>query len=124
MKAVVVREYGDISKLLYEEAELPKPGAGEIRVRMRATSINPLDWKMRSGAAKEQFLIDFPGILGVDLSGEVDEAGSDVEGLRKGLRVMAKANGTYAQYAVAKAEVLTPIPDALSFEAAAAVANR
>ena len=43
MKAVVVHGYGDVSELLYEEDDMPEPGAGEVRVRMRATSINPVD---------------------------------------------------------------------------------
>ncbi len=121
MKAVVLHAYGDVSELRYEEEDLPEPGAGEVRVRMRATSINPVDWKLRTGAEKDRFPLDLPEILGVDLSGEVDEAGPGVDGFAKGMRVMGKANGTYAQYTVAKADTLSPIPEALSFEQAAAL---
>ena len=121
MKAVVLHAYGDVSELSYEDDDLPEVGPGEVRVRMRATSINPVDWKIRSGAAKELFPLDLPEILGRDLAGEVDEAGAGVTGFAKGMRVMGLANGTYAEYTTAKADVLAPIPDALSFEQAAAL---
>ncbi len=121
MKAVVMHGYGDVTELKYEEDDLPEIGAGEVRVRMRATSINPVDWKIRSGAEKEMFPLDLPEILGRDLAGEVDEAGAGVDGFAKGMRVMGLANGTYAEYTTAKADVLAPIPDALSFEQAGAL---
>ena len=121
MKAVILHAYGDVSELSYEDDDIPEPGAGEVRVRMRATSINPVDWKIRSGEAKERFPLDLPEILGIDLAGEVDQAGEGVTGFPKGMRVMAKANGTYAEYTVAKADTLAPIPDALSFEQAGAL---
>jgi NADPH:quinone reductase-like Zn-dependent oxidoreductase len=92
-----------------------------VLVEVRATSINPIDVKIRSGAAKARFSIEFPAILGRDLSGEVAETGRNVQGFPKGMRVMALANGTYAEYTVAKADVLAPIPDALSFEQAGAL---
>ncbi len=122
MNAVILHAYGDVSQLSYEtDEDLPEIGAGEVRVRLRATSINPVDWKIRAGAAKDRFPLDLPEILGVDLAGEVDQAASGVEGFPPGMRVMAKANGTYAQYTTAKADVLAPIPEALSFEQAGAL---
>ena len=121
MKAVVLHEYGDVEQLRYEDAELPPVGENEVRVRMRATSINPVDWKIRSGSAKDRFPLELPEILGRDLAGEVDEAGPSVVGFAKGMRVMGMANGTYAEYTTAKADVLAPIPDAMSFEQAAAL---
>ena len=122
MKAVILHEYGDVSKLSYEtDEDLPEPGQGEVRVRIRATSINPVDYKIRSGAEKDRFPLELPEILGVDLAGEVDKVGPGVTDWQPGARVMAKANGTYAEYTVAKADVLAPIPDALSFEQAAAL---
>ena len=69
MKAVIVRAYGDATELQYGEATQPDVKAGEVLVRVRSTSINPLDWKRRSGAAKEQFPMHFPEILGVDIPG-------------------------------------------------------
>ncbi len=121
MKAVVLHEYGEVDQLRYEDAELPPVGENEVRVSMRATSINPVDWKIRSGSAKDRFPLELPEILGRDLAGEVDEAGSAVAGFAKGMRVMGMANGTYAEYTTAKADVLAPIPDSMSFEQAAAL---
>lgn len=121
MKAVLLYEYGDASRLRYEDVEIPACGDNEVLVRVKATSINPVDWKIRSGAAKERFPQDFPTILGRDLAGEVEACGRTVSGLPKGMRVMALANGTYAEYTVAKADVLSPIPDSLTFEQAAAL---
>ena len=121
MKAALLYSYGDPSQLRYEETAMPKYGDKEVLVRVHATSINPIDVKIRSGAAKSRFSIEFPAILGRDLSGEVVETGRNVQGFPKGMRVMALANGTYAEYTVAKADVLAPIPDALSFEQAGAL---
>lgn len=121
MKAAVLHEYGDAGKLRYEDTDVPPFGDNEVLVRVRATSINPIDYKLRSGAAKARFPVDFPAILGRDLSGEVVDFGRNVTGFPKGMRVMALANGTYAEYTVAKADTLAPIPEALSFEEAAAL---
>ncbi len=121
MKAVLLYGYGDANQLRYEDTDIPEYGDKEVLVRMRATSINPIDWKIRSGAAKARMPVDFPAILGRDLAGEVAETGRDVTGFPKGMRVMGMANGTYAEYTVAKADVLAPIPDALDFEHAAAL---
>jgi NADPH:quinone reductase-like Zn-dependent oxidoreductase len=121
MKAVLLHEYGDASRLRYEDTDMPEYGDNEVLVRVRATSINPVDWKIRSGAAKARMPVEFPAILGRDLSGEVEAWGRSVTGFPKGMRVMALANGTYAEYTVAKADVLAPIPDALTFEQAAAL---
>lgn len=121
MKVVVLYEFGDVNQLRYEDADQPPVGDKEVLVRVRATSINPVDWKIRSGAARSHMDIELPTILGRDLSGEVVQAGPGVVGFEKGMRVMGLANGTYAEFTTAKADVLSPIPDALSFEQAAAL---
>lgn len=121
MKAIVLHQYGGPEQLRYEDSDRPEFGDNEVLVRVKATSVNPVDFKIRSGAAKARMPVDFPAILGRDLSGEVVEAGRSVQGFPKGMRVMALANGTYAEYTVARADVLAPIPDALSFEQAAAL---
>ncbi|MGA8528603.1 MAG: NADP-dependent oxidoreductase [Acidobacteriaceae bacterium] len=122
MKAVVLYEYGDVNKLQFEN-DRPEPpfGPGEVRVRVRATSINPVDWKIRSGAARSRIPVDLPAILGRDLAGEVADVGRDVTGFPKGMRVMGLARGTYAEFTTVKADILCPIPDRLSFEHAAAL---
>jgi NADPH:quinone reductase-like Zn-dependent oxidoreductase len=121
MKAVLLYEYGGPEKLRYEDTDVPDYGDNEVLVRVRATSLNPVDWKIRSGAARARMPVEFPAILGRDLSGEVVAAGRNVSGFPKGMRVMALANGTYAECTVAKADTLAPIPDALSFEKAASL---
>jgi NADPH:quinone reductase-like Zn-dependent oxidoreductase len=121
MKAVLLYAYGDPGQLRYEDTDMPKYGDDEVLVKVRATSINPIDLKMRSGAAKARMPLEFPAILGRDLCGEVSETGRGVTGFPNGMRVMALAHRTYAEYTVAKADVLSPIPDALNFEQAAAL---
>ena len=119
MKGVLLYAYGDPAQLRYEETDMPQYGDNEVLVKVHATSVNPIDLKLRSGAAKSRMPLTLPAILGRDLSGEVAEAGRSVTGFPKGMRVIALANRTYAEYTVAKADVLAPIPEALSFEQAA-----
>ena len=121
MKAVLLYEYGGAENLRYEDTDQPAIGDDEVLVRVRATSINPVDFKLRSGEMRAYMPLDFPAVLGRDLAGEVVSSGKDVSGFNKGMRVMALANGTYAECTVAKADVLAPIPDALSFQQAAAL---
>ena len=121
MKAVVLHEYGPPSKLKYEDFPDPKPGPGEVLVAVRAASLNPIDWKMRSGAAKDHFPVTFPAILGRDVAGVVRELGEGVKDFAVGDRVFALAWGTYAELCVVKAEVLAKIPDGLEMTVAAAV---
>ena len=121
MRAVLLHEYGDVNQLRYEEAEMPKFGAQEVLVKVRATSVNPIDWKIRSGEARARMPINLPTILGRDLAGEIVDIGSDVKGLSKGMRVMGLTNRTYAEFTSAKAEDLAPIPESISFEQAAAL---
>ena len=121
MKAVIVREYGDVNELQYKETEQPQVAAGEVLVRIRATSVNPLDWKMRSGEAKEQFPMHFPQVLGVDIAGDVEQAGPGVTGFQKGMRVMAMGKSSYAQLAAVSSAALAVMPDELSYEKAGAL---
>ena len=110
MKAIVLHAYGGPEQLRYEDTDVPQFGDNEVLVRVRATSVNPIDYKLRSGAAKARMPVEFPAILGRDLAGEVVDTGRNVLGFSKGMRVMALANGTYAECTVAKADVLAPIP--------------
>jgi NADPH:quinone reductase-like Zn-dependent oxidoreductase len=121
MKAVVLHEYGPPSKLKYEDFPDPKPGPGEVLVAVRGASLNPVDWKMRSGAAKDHFPVTFPAVLGRDAAGVVRELGEGVEGFAVGDRVFALAWATYAELCVIKASDLAKIPEGLDMTAAAAV---
>ena len=121
MKAVVIHEYGGPEKLKYEDFEDPTAGEGEVLVRVAATSINPIDWKMRSGLAQARFPIDFPGILGRDLSGTIRSIGPGVTGFEPGDQVFALVEKTYAELCVVKASNLAKIPEGLEIVAAAAL---
>ncbi len=121
MKAIVLHEYGGPSKLHYEDFEDPKPGPGEVRVRVLAVSVNPVDWKMRSGEAKEKFPVQFPGILGRDVAGVVESLGEGVEGFHEGDRVFALAHRTYAELCVVKATDLAHLPQGLEMTQGGAV---
>ncbi|HEV2577569.1 MAG TPA: NADP-dependent oxidoreductase [Acidobacteriaceae bacterium] len=121
MKAAVLQEYGPPSNLKYEDFPDPKPGPGEVLVAVRAASINPVDLKMRSGAAKERFPVTFPGILGRDAAGVVRALGEGVDQFAVGDRVFALAWGTYAELCVVKAADLAKVPDGVEMTTAAAV---
>ena len=121
MKAVRLHGYGGVDQLAYEEAETPEPQGGEVLVKVAATSINPIDWKLRSGQAKNLMSLIFPAILGRDVAGTVVKVGANVRNPGIGQRVMGLVNASYAEYLVAKAEHLTVIPDGVDFETAAAL---
>jgi NADPH:quinone reductase-like Zn-dependent oxidoreductase len=121
MKAIVLTAYGDIDKL--ELRDMPDPHArpDEIVVRMAGASINPIDLKMRSGAAKARYPVEFPGILGRDASGEVVELGKGVTAFSLGDRVLGLVHGAYAELVVAPAANWAKIPNGLDVVEAAAL---
>ena len=121
MKAAVLHEYGGPSKLKYEDLPDPIPGPGEVRVRVLAVSVNPVDWKMRSGEARERFPVEFPGVLGRDLAGMVESIGEGVTGFAEGDKVFALALHTYAELCVVKDADLAHLPDGLDMIAAGTV---
>jgi NADPH:quinone reductase-like Zn-dependent oxidoreductase len=121
MKAVVIDGFGGVDQLHIQNVDDPPVGRGEVLVRVRATSVNPVDLKIRNGSGAKRMGVELPAILGRDLAGEVVRTGDGVVGFSPGQRVMGVANGTYAEFATAKADVLAPIPDKLSFEQAAAL---
>src|SRR5580704_11425404 len=103
MKAVVLHEYGGPDKLIYEDLPDPVAAPDQLLVRLAATSVNPIDYKVRSGAMKNFFPLELPAILGRDLAGIVRAVGSKVSGFQPGDKVMALGNKTYAELAVVAA---------------------
>jgi NADPH:quinone reductase-like Zn-dependent oxidoreductase len=120
MKAVLLHDYGDVNQLSYEDAPIPEPISGEVLVKTIAISLNPIDWKLRRGDLRNMMPLEFPAILGRDLSGEVVALGDGVTSLKVGDRVFGLVNHAYAEYVACKAEDLARIPDNLDgIEAAA-----
>jgi NADPH:quinone reductase-like Zn-dependent oxidoreductase len=121
MKAVVLHEYGGPSNLKYEDVDDPVAGEGQVLVRVTASSVNPIDYKIRSGAMKAYMPLELPAILGRDISGIVREVGAGVTGFAPGDRVIALGNNAYAELAVVKAEDLAHVPEKLDLAEAAAL---
>ena len=121
MKAIVVHQYGGPEVLKFEDYPDPVPGSGEVLVRVAATSVNPLDYKRRAGLTKDFDPIQFPGLIGVDVSGTVVEIGPGVEGFSVGDQVFAMADNTYAELCVVNAAVLAKVPKGLDLIQAAAL---
>ncbi len=122
MKAVRIHEYGGPETLRYEE-DVPEPAVGPdtVLVETTATSVNPIDWKMRSGARQKDFPLDLPAILGRDVSGVVVAVGSDVRTCKPGDRVIALANATYATRVAMPSAIVTHLPDGVDPVDAAAI---
>lgn len=121
MKAVLMHGYGGVDQLTYEDAQVPEPAAGELLVKTSAVSINPIDWKLRRGDLKEMMPLEFPAILGRDLSGEVVALGQGTGGFKVGDRVFGLVNRSYAEYVVCKPVDLARLPDGLDAIDAAAL---
>jgi|1186.fasta_scaffold69273_1 NADPH:quinone reductase-like Zn-dependent oxidoreductase len=116
MRAVVVRETGDPDVLREEDIEAPKPDDGGVLIRVRAASVNPIDWKYRRGHAEKAL----PAVLGNDASGTVEA--SRAEGFSEGDEVFGMvASGGYAELAVASAAAIARKPAGVSHEQAAAI---
>lgn len=127
MKAAVLDSYGDSDRLIVREVPDPgPPGPGQVVVRARATSVNPLDWKLRKGSYRFVMPAKLPLILGVDVAGEVDAIGPEVTRFQPGDPVfggvdVVKQGGAYAELVLAREAALAPMPGVLSFEEAAAL---
>lgn len=118
MQAVVFDRYGGPDVLQVADVDEPHAGPGLIRVAVRASSVNPIDWKLRSGALAEVMPVELPKILGYDASGVVDEVGDGVEGVSPGDEVFGFGVGfAAAEYALLDDFALKPA--GLSFEEAA-----
>lgn len=119
-RAVVFTEYGGPEVLHVAELEAPLPGPGQVRVAVRAAGVNPIDWKIRSGAMA-QAARTFPVVPGVEMAGVVDRLGEGVTGFAVGDAVLGTAAGTYAELALARVTSITAKPAELPWEVAAAL---
>ncbi len=121
MKAIQMHGYGGVDQLRYEDVPTPTAGAGEVLVKLAATSVNPIDLKIRRGNLKGMLTLEFPVIPGRDLAGEVVAAGAGVSNFKPGQKVMALANKTYAEFVVVSSADLAAVPDGLEWQQAGAL---
>jgi NADPH:quinone reductase-like Zn-dependent oxidoreductase len=124
MKAVRFHEHGDSDVLRYEDVEQPVPGAGEVRLRVAATSFNPVDGGIRGGYLQGPFPVTLPHTPGIDVAGTVDALGDGVQSVAVGDAVVAflsmTADGAAAEYVITPADVLAPAPTGIPLADAAA----
>ncbi|MFB7445986.1 NADP-dependent oxidoreductase [Streptomyces mirabilis] len=125
MKAVRFHQYGDPDVLRYEDVEQPVPGAGQVRVRVAATSFNPVDANIRAGFMQGPIPVTLPHSPGIDVAGTVDALGEGVTGIQVGDQVIGflpmAGPGAAAEYVLAPVEALTPAPKSVALSDAAAL---
>ncbi|WP_290053903.1 NADP-dependent oxidoreductase [Amycolatopsis solani] len=125
MKAVRFHDYGAPEVLRYEDVTLPVPAAGQVRVRVAATSFNPVDGNIRGGFMRGPIPVELPHTPGIDVAGTVDALGDGVDGLELGDRVVGllpmDGDGAAAEYVLAPADVLTAAPQDVPLADAAAL---
>ncbi len=125
MKAVTINRYGSIDVLEYSEIEKPQITPNQLLVKIQATSINPVDWKIRQGQLQLLSGFNFPIVLGCDLSGVVLEVGEKVENFEPGDEIYTFINplvgGAYAEYIAIPANTAALKPKNMNYSQAAAV---
>ncbi|RKT79713.1 NADPH:quinone reductase-like Zn-dependent oxidoreductase [Terracoccus luteus] len=125
MKAISYAEYGDPSVLSLTEVPDPKVGPGEVLIRVRSASVNPVDWKIVAGYLDPLMNVDLPAIPGWDVSGVVEQVGLDTPEFEVGDEVMAYARkdwvkgGSYAELVAAPVRTVAKKPAALDWHQAA-----
>jgi NADPH:quinone reductase-like Zn-dependent oxidoreductase len=118
-RAVEYTEYGGPEVLRVVERDAPEPGPGQVRVAVRAAGVNPIDWKIRSGAMARVMPARFPVVPGSDMAGVVDRVGPGVTAFAVGDEVLGRGSGTYAELTLAAVEGITRKPPEVSWEVAA-----
>ncbi|MEB3197711.1 MAG: NAD(P)-dependent alcohol dehydrogenase [Candidatus Sericytochromatia bacterium] len=123
MRAVCYSRYGGPEGLTLVERPLPTPGKGEVLLRVHAAAVNPVDWKLASGAFRLLLPQRFPVVPGMDVAGTVEAVGKGVTTLRPGDRVHGRLDGSgaCAEFALAKVDILAPMPAGMTMAEAAAL---
>ncbi|OQD51734.1 NADPH:quinone reductase [Streptomyces phaeoluteigriseus] len=120
MRAILFDRFGGTEVLREADIEVPQPGPGQIRVRVKAAGLNALDGKIRSGMLEAVYPTTFPAVPGGELAGVVDALGEDVTDVRVGDEVLGWSDtGSYAEYALAT--VVAPKPAGLDWQQAVAL---
>jgi len=122
VKAVRLYEYGGPENLKYED-NVPEPTLSDdsVLVETSATSVNPIDWKVRSGARQKDFPLKLPAILGRDVSGVVRAVGRNIRTFKPGDCVLALAREAYAELVAVEGSILTHLPDGVNLADSAAL---
>lgn len=121
MKAIRIHEFGGPEVLKYEDVNEPQPGPGEIRIKIIAAGVNPIDWKIRRGLIGE---VPLPMIVGLDVAGIVDAVGQGDVLFQPGEEVFAKVSigqGGYTEYTVARSKEVARKPKSIGFIESAAI---
>lgn len=118
MKGFIVREFGGLENMLFEDMPIPTPASGQVLVRVFASGINFAETRMRAGDYSGQPL---PFVVGMEGAGVIESLGEGVSGFAVGQRVFGRARGSHAEYVLFDVEHLMPLPDKLSFVEGAAV---
>ena len=124
MNAVYIHKFGSPDVLTVENVSMPEPAEDEIVIKVEAASVNPVDYKIRSGKYPSVREDQLPKVLGRDVAGIVQAVGAGVSKFRAGDAVYAmlgRESGGYAEFAVAKEDEAAPMPSKLDFVDAAAV---
>jgi NADPH:quinone reductase-like Zn-dependent oxidoreductase len=125
MKAVRYHSYGDSGVLVYEQADRPVAGAGQVVVEVAGAAFNPVDVAIRAGFMQQVFPVAFPHIPNFDVSGVIAEVGEGVSGWSAGDAVVAflpmTAPGAAAEYVAVSADVLAAAPRTVELADAAAL---
>ena len=123
MKAVQINKFGGPEVLQYGDAPEPAYNTDDVLIKVYATSINPIDWKVRSGKHGKD--IKFPFILGWDVSGVIEKIGDSVTDFQPGDEVYARPdvtrNGTYAEYVAVRANEIALRPRLTTHQESAAL---
>ncbi|MGV3624850.1 MAG: NADP-dependent oxidoreductase [Archangium sp.] len=125
MKAIRIHRYGGPEVLQLEEVPSPKCGANDVRIAVNASSVNPVDYKIREGLQRSVVWISRPFTPGMDVSGVILEVGAKVKHLRVGEEVVSSPShlrqGTFAEEVVVRADEVAAKPKNLTHEEAASL---
>ncbi|MFP3988787.1 NADP-dependent oxidoreductase [Streptomyces sp. E11-3] len=120
MEAIVYEEFGGPGVLRLADVDEPHPGPGQVRLKVQAAAVNPIDYKIRYGWLEQVFRTTLPATPGMEAAGVVDEVGEGVSGIAVGDEVLGWTDtGAYAEYALAT--VVAAKPSGLGWEEAAAL---
>lgn len=125
MRAARIHAFGTVDQLRIEQVERPSPGPNDILVRVAASGINPIEWKIRAGDMGQALRRPLPATVGWECAGVVEAVGDGVTSIKPGDAVFAypefAREGTHADYVTIAAAQAAPKPSSLSFVEAAAV---